>query len=521
LDETGQRWLIERAWFCPPPTAKGLLPGLHATHLRAILIAGVAASTVSMLLFLIVLGMLTRHAFFPVHNALEFSHRLGRGDYTMNLRSRRRDEFGELIRALGFMRDHMQSSLTRLKQSHERERLSRRELETSDRLRSDFLSRMSNDLKTPLNSILAMAETLQDEAQAGRIPAAIRHQAETLRGHAVQLHDLISSLLSLSKLESLRIEPKIAEVDTSGFLRELLDLHQHAAETRDVSLQCEYSADLPTVINTDRELLLNLLSALITNLVQLAQPGQAVTLGCTAGAHELAFWIRGAASLGEHKPLAEIYNQYTRLDPDLMPHYGGQVILRLAIAKAHARLLHAELTAETMEDNASLFRIVFRKRDVVFYAATETASIHIATNWRQRISGESGEKRAPDPGAERHVRILMAEADPASRAHVEDILREAEIEFDSVDNGKDCIETIHQRKYDLLLLDLTVPQVSAQRIVARLRAEPLFARLPIVIIADQIKPEEQEELQAAGVNEFLRKPVQLEDLIRTISALVE
>jgi signal transduction histidine kinase len=522
LDENGPRWRIEQSWFCPQPTPSGFLPGLGSTHLRAILVAGVATTALAMFLFLLALGMLTRHAFSPLRNALEFSHRLGRSDFSMNLRTRRRDEFGDLIRSLSFMRDHMQSSLTRLKQSHERERLSRRELETSDRLRSDFLSRMSSDLRTPLNSILAFAETLREEARAGRIPMDLRPQAETLHHHATQLHDLIASLLSLSKLESMRVEPKIAEVETSAFLRELLDRHQHAAETRNVSLQCEYSADLPAVINTDRELLINLLSALITNLIHLAAPGHAVTLGCTTGAHELAFSARGAPSRGTQKPLAELYNQYTRLDPDLMPHYGGQVILRLAIAKAHAQLLHADLTAETVEDNASLFRVIFRKSDVVFYAATETAAIHIATNWQQHLDSKGGDGK-PDAGTagERHTRILVAESDPADRTHIEGILREAEIEFDSVDNGKDCIETLHQRKYDLLLLDLAIPMVSAKRIVARLRAEPLFARLPIVITAKQIDAEERKTLQAAGVNEFLPNPIQIEDLIHTISALVE
>ena len=162
---------------------------------------------------------------------------------------------------------------------------------------------------------------------------------------------------------------------------------------------------------------------------------------------------------------------------------------------------------------------IVRKSDVVFYAATETASIHIATNWRQHM--DNGKRGADNMAAERHTRILVADADPVGRARVEGILRESEIEFDSVDSGKTCLEALHQRKYDLLLLDLAVPQVSAQRIVARLRAEPLFARLPIVITAAQIDPEERKALQAAGVNEFLRNPIQLEDLIRTISAMVE
>ncbi len=522
VDAAGAAWRLEHSWvWADNDHHDEFLPGVGLTQARSMLVAGIVTTAMAMLFFFVVLGVLTRHALAPLRQALEFAQRLGRGEFAAELRSRRRDEFGDLIRALNVMRDRMQSSLTSLRQSHGRERQARQELETAERLRAEFLSRMSGDFRPPIDFILSAAATLREEARSGRLPEGLRHQAEAMHGHARRLHDLIGSLLSLTTLESHRVEPKIAELEISAFLRELLDLHQHAAEARDIALHCEYASDLPTVINTDRDLLLNLLSVLVTSLVELAGPGTAVAVGCRAGPHELAFWLRGAPSPRPGKTLAELFNDYTRLDPDLMPHYGGEVVLRLAIAKAHAQLLHASLVAETLDDGASLFQVVFRKSDVVFFAATETASIHIASNWRQQMRSDEATPGSDGTVAERRLRILLADADPAACDRVGEILCEAEIGFDAVDNGKDALEALCRRRYDLLLLDLDVPQVSPRRIVAKLRAEPLLAKLPIVIAAEQIGAGERDALLAAGVNEFLSKPIQMDDLIRTITALVE
>jgi len=197
VDAMGTAWQVEQAWAAPGGRFVEVLPGIGPKRWRAVLLTGAVATVAAMLLFLAILSGLDRHAFAPLRQALEFAQRLSRGEFAVELRSRRRDEFGELCRALNAMRDRMQSSLTRLRQSHERERQAREELETASRLRSEFFSRLSDDLRPPIDFILTTADSLRDEARTGHLPEGLRRQAEGMYGHARRLHDLIGSMLSL------------------------------------------------------------------------------------------------------------------------------------------------------------------------------------------------------------------------------------------------------------------------------------------------------------------------------------
>ena len=199
---------------------------LCATEMDGLLIKIIVAAIIGLLIFVIQLIFISRKITCPLNQAIDFSNSLAKGDFSRKLPRGNYDyEIAELVKSLNFMRDRLQNAITKLRNSHSREKIARKDAESANSLKSDFLANMSLELRNPLNSIMGFASLILKEIDKGLYDEELKRKVSTIRSCTENLNNLITNLLELSRLDADEVDLNLIQFDTSDFMRDLIDFN--------------------------------------------------------------------------------------------------------------------------------------------------------------------------------------------------------------------------------------------------------------------------------------------------------
>lgn len=487
---------------------------------QIVLVTGVMV-LVGLAIFFIQLVYISRRIVAPLNKAVEFSNNLARGDFSVRLpKGDNTDEIGELIRSLNFMRDRLQNSISKLQKSHMREAIARKDAESVNDMKSDFLVNVSLELRNPLNSIMGFSSLILKDIENGLYDINLKTKIETIHESAETLNSLVTNLLELSKLDSNNVVVKINKCDTASLIRELADFNMNTAEDKNLSLENHYSSDTPPFINTDKELLFQILSILISVLIDKASPGRTISFGCKTSEAKVIFWVKDEKSPEPSPSVAEIYNRYIKTKPEQLPVGVASLLLNLTIAKNNALLLNAELKAGTSPIANSIFELIFNKDEIIPHEERKGASLtHTATNINKFFNKKptQTDRNIDLKKNQKHVSILLAEDNEAGRMLVELALKSnINCSLRCVSDGVECMKALSESKYDLLILDLQMPNMDGHTVLRKLRQDPAHNDLPIIVSSAYIENSDKMKLMKEGASYCLIKPLNLDELISTV-----
>ncbi|OGV51712.1 MAG: hypothetical protein A2017_10240 [Lentisphaerae bacterium GWF2_44_16] len=478
-----------------------------------------------LLIFFIQLIYISRRIVAPLNKAVDFSNNLAKGDFNAKLpKGAYTDEIGELIKSLNFMRDRLQNSIIKLQKSHMRETIARKDAESANNLKSDFLANMSLELRNPLNSIIGFSSLIMKDIGKGRYDDSLQQKVSTIHESAEALNGLISNLLELSKLDSSETSISISKFETAALMRELINTNIAAAEDKNISIENHFSSDAPQNIICDRDILFQILNVLISTMINYSNIGNSVSFGCKSSGTKIVFWLRTYSSW-QSIPLSSIYNKYVNEKTEQLPVGIGAVLLNLTIAKTNTTLLGAELKTETEKDSHSLFTITFNKDDLLPQEEEETSTIHTATNIKDRLTSnkefktETSKFRVIAPAPKRSLSILLTEDNEASRMLIELTLKGLNCTLECAEDGIVCMEKLSKKKFDLLLLDLQMPNMDGFTVIEKLRKDRNFDNMPIIVISAYLENSDKNKLIQAGATDCIIKPINIDELLNTIKRL--
>ena len=368
--------------------------------------------------------------------------------------------------------------------------------ETANRAKNEFLARMSHELRTPMTVIMG---TVQHLIKSG--PAA--GQLSFLEMADISAHRLlgiINDLLDITRIENRKL--KIAEkpFDLRETIGQTVEMFLPSAREKGLLFRWEMAPQVPEHVIGDPDRLGQILMNLIGNAIKFTEQGE-IALTVTGTAERLEFSISDSGIGIPEEKLDRIFEPFNQVDSSLTRRHGGTG-LGLAICRELVGLMGGEIRAESGFGQGSVFSFFLPVRPVA--SAASAAEPEVAME-EDRLS----------------KRILLAEDDPMVRALVDLILCRRGWEVCAVENGRQAVERWQAGIYDLVLMDIQMPEmdgIEATRQIRRLESRQ-GTKTNIFALTAHAHAENRQECLAAGMDGVLTKPFRIEELDSLIQKL--
>ncbi|MBS0363784.1 MAG: response regulator [Proteobacteria bacterium] len=412
----------------------------------------------------------------------------GEGSTSGRLESRR-DEIGELARALTAERARS-LALTNGLEDRVRERTA--ELDRANQAKSSFLATMSHELRTPLNGVVALSHLLAER----QTRPEDREMAALIISSGRLLEQVLTDILDFSKIEAGQLALDEAPFDLEVCVRRVAELHRAAAAAKGLKLEWRVAEDAMGGVNGDALRITQILSNFLSNAVKFTETGQ-VLLEVTRNEDGVRFAVRDSGIGFGPDVGARLFQRFEQADVSITRRFGGTG-LGLAICASLAQLMGGRVWAESQPGVGSAFFAQLPLPTVCVQSETETQG-----------EEETGAALAG-------CRVLLAEDHPVNQRVVALILEPLGVELTVVEDGAQAIEAASAGRYDMILMDLHMPNVdglTAMRAIRAAEAERGAPRTPIVALTADALAEHVAASRAAGADHHLAKPIKPEALV--------
>jgi signal transduction histidine kinase/ActR/RegA family two-component response regulator len=367
--------------------------------------------------------------------------------------------------------------------------------EAASRAKSQFLANMSHEIRTPMNGVIGMAELLA----ATPLDTSQREVTETIRSSGQILLAIINDILDLSTIESGQLALDKEPFPLASVLSQAVKVVSPAAAAKGLSLDIDADTALPTHLIGDRLRLGQVLVNLLSNAVKFTETGR-VTLSTrlmpatAATAAAIRIEVRDTGIGIEPERLARLFQPFEQGDASMSRRFGGTG-LGLAISKRLVELMDGKLWGESQPDLGSTFILELPVRAAA--APSEPSRpVRVAVAERTPVA---------------NLRLLIAEDNLVNQRVASRMLQKLGYKADVVENGRLAVEAVERQAYDVIFMDVQMPELDGLEATRRIRARP--GRGPwIVALTAHALEEDRRQCLAAGMNDFLSKPVQLTEL---------
>jgi signal transduction histidine kinase/ActR/RegA family two-component response regulator len=367
--------------------------------------------------------------------------------------------------------------------------------EKASRTKSQFLANMSHEIRTPMNGVIGMAELLAGTPLAPEQ----RDLTETIRSSGQILLAIINDILDLSTIESGQLTLERAPFDVQAVITQAVNVVSPAAAVKPLSLTVEVDPRLPRYLVGDGLRFGQVLVNLLSNAVKFTDAGRVsieaqVVDGATAGdGASVRIAVRDTGIGIAPDRLARLFTPFEQADASTARRFGGTG-LGLAISKRLVDLMDGTLQAASEPGRGSTFVVQLPLREAAAPLAAPVQAAPVPAS----------------PGVS-PLRLLVAEDNPVNQRVTQRMLKRLGYAADLVENGREALDAVERCDYDVVLMDVQMPELDGLEATRRLRARP-EDRLWIIALTAHALDEDRRQCLAAGMNDFLSKPIQLADL---------
>jgi signal transduction histidine kinase/ActR/RegA family two-component response regulator len=368
--------------------------------------------------------------------------------------------------------------------------------ETANEAKSRFLATMSHEMRTPLNGVLGMIGLLL----TGPLDAQQQRQAGLIRSSGQSLLTVLNDVLDLSKIEAGRMDLEILPFALVDTVQDVVSLLAVRAEAKGLTLALHCAPELPPVLCGDAGRLRQVLYNLIGNALKFTETGGViVTLAHrwqADGRVSLTVAVQDTGIGIGTDELPRLFTRFSQADSSTTRRYGGTG-LGLAITREIVALMDGEVTVHSQPGQGSCFTVA------VVLAPGQLAKPAADPDARAGWAAADAAQRSP-------LRILAAEDNPVNQLLIKAMLEQSGHFCDLVSTGIEALHQVQNAPYDLLLMDIQMPEmdgISATRAIRAL-AGPL-ASIPILAMTANAMAAQKTQCLAAGMNGLVAKPIDL------------
>jgi two-component system sensor histidine kinase/response regulator len=382
----------------------------------------------------------------------------------------------------------------------------REEAETANTAKSIFLASISHELRTPLNAILGFAQLLRKDSN---LTPDQQEYLEIINRSGVNLLALINDVLEISKIESGRAVQNVNDIDLYQLFAGLIEVYALQAREKGLVLSFDYSEDTPQYVRTDNVKLWHILSNLIGNAIKFTSSGgvsvRVRSLHSSADVETIQFEVEDTGPGIAPEEMDDIF------DPFVQASLGKQnlegVGLGLSICKRYVRLLGGDIKLKSQLGIGSIFEFMIQvqKIDGVGCDTLKPA---------RRVVGVNSNQLAPHGGK---FRLLIAEDDDTNRLLLAKALIPLGFEVQEAGNGQEAFELWKRWQPDLIFMDMHMPVLDGFAGTKQIRDAAEGSSPIIIALTAASFEEDREQALAAGCDDFVRKPFQLDEIYNMLS----
>jgi signal transduction histidine kinase/ActR/RegA family two-component response regulator len=358
------------------------------------------------------------------------------------------------------------------------------EIRKTEQLRAQFLSNVSHEIKTPLNSILSATLLLQNK----KLDADSKELVDTIHQSGQYLFSLLNDVLDYYKMAANQLSLDHLHFNVQNELKEEVDVFRKKAKLKGIALYEDFSKELPEILTGDATRLKQILGNLLDNAVKFTPPGGAIKVSAEPvsyrnGKYTLRLSVQDTGIGIRKEEQDEIWEKFSMADMSLSRKNGGTG-LGLSLSRELCHLLGGKMQMESTPGEGSTFSFT--------------------------VVMDKGPEKDTESPAKGILNILLVEDNLINQKLTQKILANQGFHVDVADNGKMAVEKFAKQHYDLIFMDIQMPEMDgleATRQIRQLEKKNGHAeKVKIIALTANSQKEDKERCLAAGMDDYINKP---------------
>ncbi|MFY8150246.1 MAG: ATP-binding protein [Prochlorococcaceae cyanobacterium] len=389
------------------------------------------------------------------------------------------------------------------------------ELARATRLKDEFLATMSHELRTPLNGILGMAESL-DANVYGSLTAKQSTALREITDCGQHLLSLINDILDITKIEAGKLQTEPQPTFIPELCSSCLTTVKQLMASKMITLDSDIQPDIPLCM-IDPRLIKQILINLLSNAIKFTPPGGRITMSSRlenkthdkSTETQLVFEVKDTGIGIDLQNREKIFMPFIQIESSLNRQYGGTG-LGLSIVKKIVEAMGGSIRLDSELGKGSSFKVKLPFQAAAVPHHRVPASLDPSTQL------SDGAMTGPEQSARSHHKtsILLAEDNRDNSLMYLRYLKAKGYNLTHASNGQQAVEIAASQPIDILILDMSMPELDGFEVMRRLRGstESRIAQIPIIVLTAMAMKGDRERCLSAGADEYLSKPVKLNQL---------
>jgi len=401
---------------------------------------------------------------------------------------------------------NLRHKVLQCQQAEERANMLAQEATSANRAKSEFLANMSHELRTPMNAIVGFSEVLSDDTLDKEHKSYVNMILESSKN----LLHLIDDILDYSRVESGKLDINIRECRIGDLISEIESMLRPLASKKNITfevLQCDM---IPEIVQTDPLRLRQCLTNLIDNALKFTDAGYVyMDVGLVNYGQEafLQFTVEDTGIGIPDDKIDFIFESFMQADSAMTRKYGGAG-MGLAITKRLVTLLGGQISVTSAEGKGSVFTFEIP-------TGVQWSNVN-ASVWNKYLHvDEINEILQSEKGSVMYNgKVLVAEDNPSNQKLIAILLQKMSLDVALADDGLQAVEQCAQQTFDVILMDMQMPNLNGYDAVRQLRSQGI--QTPIIAVTANAMTGDEQKCLSVGCDGYLSKPIdrkKLEELI--------
>ena len=381
--------------------------------------------------------------------------------------------------------------------------ISERKVREAAQVKENFMANMSHEIRTPMNAILGFTNLLQRK----NLDTESKEYIKTIQKSGENLLTIINDILDLSKIEAGMMRIESVPFSIRGLTHSIETMFKSKAAEKNLQLSTTVDESLPGTLEGDATRLTQILVNLIGNALKFTGKGnisvKITNEGVTDNTIKAGITVCDTGIGIEKEKLETIFERFQQAEDSITRKYGGTG-LGLSIVNDLVLLQNGSIAVESEPGMGTTFRLIIPYK-------ISAKQFSVVSQSESSVLTDSYFK---------NTLILVVEDNEINQSLIKHLFNNWQLEFDLANNGKEAIAKLRRKKYDLILMDIQMPEMDGYTATQEIRNE-LKLNTPIIAMTAHALAGEREKCLSYGMDEYISKPIRNEQLHKLIARFTQ